>query len=120
MLRKSASSEIGTIESPVIHLLQEKEKWYIHAESAIITADREYVSLVGEVNMLRTNIDNGETLEISTSDVILEITPRTATTESLVTLVQSGDRLDAVGMNLDMINNNYELLEDVRAHYDLP
>lgn len=120
MLRKSAESEVGTIESPVIQIQQENEQWYIMAESAIITADREIVSLIGDVNMRRINKESGETLEITTRDVMLNITPRTASTESLVTLVQSGDRLDAIGMNLNLINNNYELLEEVRAHYDLP
>jgi LPS export ABC transporter protein LptC len=120
VLRKSAQNEVGTIESPVFRIQQEKDEWYIQAESAIITADREHVSLIGDVNLVRTNNISGEILEITTKDVMLNVTPRTASTESIVTLVQSGDRLDAVGMNLDMINNSYELLEDVRAHYDLP
>ena len=120
LLRKIAESEVGTIESPVIQIQQENEQWYISAESAIITADREYVSLIGDVDLLRTNEISGETLEIKTKDVMLRITPRTASTESEVTLIQSGNRVDALGMNLDMINNSYELLDDVRAHYDLP
>lgn len=120
VLRKDASSEVGTIDEPVVQIQQEEEHWYIEAESAIITADREHVSLIGAVNMLRTNKTTGEILEITTRDVMLEVTPRTASTESLVTLVQSGDRLDAVGMNLDITKNSYELLDDVRAHYELP
>jgi lipopolysaccharide export system protein LptC len=31
---------------------------------------------------------------------------------------QQSDRLDAVGMTLDMVNERYELLNDVRAHYE--
>jgi len=120
VLRKNAASEVGTIEQPVVRIQQENEEWYIEAESAIITADREDVSLQGSVNMLRTNKTTGEVLEITTRDVMLKVTPRTASTDSLVTLVQSGDRLDAVGMNLDMRTNSYELLDDVRAHYELP
>jgi LPS export ABC transporter protein LptC len=120
ILRKIAESEVGTIESPVIRIQQENEEWYISAESAIITADREFVSLIGDVDLLRTHTITGETLEINTYDVMLRTTPRTASTESPVTLIQSGDRVDAIGMNLDMINNSYELLEDVRAHYDTP
>ena len=70
--------------------------------------------------MLRLNETNGETLKITTRDVMLSVTPRTASTESFVTIVHDGDRLDALGMNLNMINDNYELLNDVRAHYDIP
>jgi len=120
VLRKNAESEVGTIESPVIRIQQENELWYIRAESAIITPDREFVSLIGSVDMLRVKRNSGETLEITTRDVMLRITPRTASTESLVTIRQPGDRLDALGMNLDMINDSYELLEDVQAHYEVP
>jgi len=120
VLRKNAADEVGTIEQPVVRIQQENEEWYIEAESAIITADREDVSLQGSVNMLRTNKTTGERLEITTRDVMLKVTPRTASTESLVTLVQAGDRLDAVGMNLDMRKNSYELLDDVRAYYEVP
>jgi LPS export ABC transporter protein LptC len=120
VLRKDALSEVGTIERPVVRIQQENEEWYIEAESAIITADREDVALYGSVNMLRTNKMSGQTLEITTSDVMLKVTPRTASTDATVTLVQSGDRLDAVGMNLDMITNSYELLDNVRGHYEVP
>jgi len=120
VLRKNAESEVGTIESPVIRIQQENELWYISSESAIITADREYVSLIGKVEMSRQNELTGETLEISTRDVMLNITPRTASTESLVFINQAGDHLEALGMNLDMINDSYELLENVQAHYDIP
>ena len=120
LLRKVAESEVGTLKSPEIRINQVDQQWHITAESAIITADREYVSLLGDVNMLRRNQISGETLEITTRDVMLRVTPRTASTDSLVTIVQFGDQLDAVGMNLDMINDNFELLNDVRAHYDLP
>ena len=120
VLRKNAESEVGTIESPVIRIQQENELWYISSESAIITADREYVSLIGKVEMLRQNELTGETLEISTRDVMLNITPRTASTESLVSINQAGDHLEALGMNLDMISDSYELLENVQAHYEIP
>ena len=30
-----------------------------------------------------------------------------------------GDRLDAVGMNLDMIADSFELLHDVQAYYEV-
>jgi LPS export ABC transporter protein LptC len=120
LLRKVAQSEVATIKSPRIRIKQADQQWHITAESAIITADREYVSLIGDVNMLRLNEISGETLKITTRDVMLRVTPRTASTESLVTIVQYGDRLDALGMNLDIINDNFELLNDVRAHYDIP
>ncbi len=120
LLRKVAQSEVATIKSPQIRIKLADQQWHITAESAIITADREYISLIGDVNMLRLNEFSGETLKITTRDVLLRVTPRTASTESLVSIVQYGNRLDALGMNLDMTNDNFELLNDVRAHYGIP
>ena len=120
LLRKVAQSEVATVKSPQIRIKQADQQWHITAESAIITADREYISLIGDVTMLRLNEISGETLKIITRDVMLKVTPRTASTESFVTIIQYGDRLDALGMNLDMINDNFELLHDVRAHYEIP
>jgi LPS export ABC transporter protein LptC len=120
LLRNVAQSEVATIKSPQIRIKQTDQQWHITSESAIITADREYVSLNGDVNILRQNEISGETLKIHTRDVMLRVTPRTASTESFVTIVQYNDHLDALGMNLDMINNNFELLNNVRAHYETP
>src|SRR5210317_1462037 len=55
VLRSNAESGVGTVESPEIRIQQDDERWYITAESAIITADREYVSLMGDVYLSRRN-----------------------------------------------------------------
>lgn len=120
VLRSNAQSGVGTVESPEIRIQQEGERWYITAESAIITADREYVSLMGDVYLARRNEITGKLLEISTRDVMLNITPRTASSDSNVQIRQENDRLDATGIRLDMIANSFELLENVQAHYEMP
>lgn len=120
VLRSNAASGVGTVESPEIRIQQEDERWYITAESAIITADREYVSLMGDVYLSRRNAMTGELLEISTKDVMLNVTPRTASSESVVRIEQENDWLRATGIKLDMVSNTFELLNDVRAHYETP
>jgi LPS export ABC transporter protein LptC len=120
VLRNDAESGVGTVEFPAIDIQQEQERWYITAESAIISADREIVTLTGDVHLSRQNEVTGQELEITTADVVLNVTPRTAVTETDVSIRQQGDRLDAVGMKLDMINQRYELLNEVRAHYQIP
>ena len=120
ILRSNATSGVGTVESPEIRIQQEDERWYITAESAIITADREHVSLMGDVYLARRNEMTGQLLEISTKDVMLNITPRTASSESSVQIRQDNDWLDATGIKLDMVSNSFELLNDVRAHYETP
>jgi LPS export ABC transporter protein LptC len=120
VLRSNAQSGVGTIESPELRILEENERWYITAESAIITADREHVSLMGDVYVSRRNEITGQLLEISTKDVMLNITPRTASSDSRVVITQENDWLDATGIRLDMIANSFELLNDVQAHYETP
>jgi LPS export ABC transporter protein LptC len=120
VLRNDAESGVGTIEAPEIHVQQEQDRWYISAESAVISPDREHVTLAGEVYLSQRDEITGQVLEITSSDVLLDVTPRTARTAAGVSIRQEGDRLDAVGMKLDMITKSYELLHDVRAHYEMP
>ncbi len=118
-LRSDAASGIGTVQQPNIRIQQENEEWYITADSAIITADREHITLSGDVTLLRRNQLTGELLDIKTSEVLLNVTPRTASTESDVRIRHAGDSLDATGMKIDMIKDRYELLSNVRAHYEV-
>lgn len=120
VLRNDAESGVGTVEAPEIHIQQERDRWYISAESAVISPDHEHVNLAGEVYLSQHDEITGQVLEISSSDVVLNITPRTAETQAGVSIRQGGDRLDAVGMKLDMITESYELLHEVRAHYEMP
>jgi LPS export ABC transporter protein LptC len=120
VLRNDAESGVGTVEAPEIHIQQEQDRWYISAESAVITPDHEHVTLAGDVYLSQRDEITGQELEITSSDVLLDVTPRTAQTASRVSIRQGGDRLDAVGMKLDMITKSYELLHDVRAHYEMP
>lgn len=119
-LRNDAETGIGTVETPEIHIQQEQDRWYISAESAILSPDREHVTLAGDVYLSRQDESTGRLLEITSSDIVMEVTPRTAMTEAGVNIRQGDDRLDAVGMKLDMIGETYELLHDVRARYEMP
>jgi len=120
MLRNNASTQVGTVENPRIRIRQEDDEWHISADSAIITPDREHVSLIGHVDFLRQSKLKADRLEIRTRDVMLNVTPQTASTEAAVILAQNHDRLEAKGMKLDMKTNSYELLDEVRGSYAQP
>ena len=119
VLRSSEESGVGTIESPEIRFEENEDHWYMTAEHAIISADREHVTLVGEVFLSRRNELTDQLLEITTSDVMLDVTPRIATTEAEVRITQQADWLRAAGMRLDLIGEHYELHNEVRAHYEI-
>ena len=107
----------GTVYlSPLPGELREPERNRI----LIITSDQEHVSLMGDVYLARENQLTGDVVEISTMDVMLDVTPRTASSDSEVKITHFNDRLDATGLRLDMIANNFELLKDVRVHYETP
>jgi LPS export ABC transporter protein LptC len=117
LLRNKADSQVGTVENPRLRIMQDKDEWYISADSAIITGDREFVSLMGKVDLVSQNLQTNERLGIQTRDVMLNITPRLASTDSAVSIQQNQDVLDAVGMKLDMVNKSYQLLNQVHARY---
>ncbi len=119
-LRNNASSGIGTVERPDIHVQQDEEIWHITADSAIITADRQFVSMTGPVKIKQQNRLAGTVLNIDTRDVMISVALRTATSDAPVKLRQEGDELEAVGLKLDMIRNSYELLSEVRGTYATP
>ena len=119
-LKNTAATGIGTVNQPDMRIRQGADLWHIVSESAIITSDREFISMIGEVKMTRKNRQTGETLYIETRDALLNVTPRIATSDSAVRLLQDGDQLDAVGLKLDMLNNSYELLSQVRGSYAIP
>jgi LPS export ABC transporter protein LptC len=119
-LRSMEESGIGAVESPEIRMQENEDHWYISAEHAIISADREHITLVGGVFLSRRNELTDQLLEISTSDVALDVTPRIATTDAEVRITQQTDWLQATGMRLDMVDERYELLNEVRAHYETP
>lgn len=120
VLRSDDLSGVGTIERPELRIQQEEEQWYITAESAIISSDQEHVTLTGDVYLTRENQSTGDTVEITTEDVLLNVTPRTASSDSRVRITHFNDWLDATGVRIDMIANRFELMKDVRVHYETP
>lgn len=120
LLRNDAASGVGTVERPNIRIQQDEEEWYISARTAVIGPDREIITLSGEVSVQRRNPFTGDQIDIRTRELVLAVTPRTASTRSEVRIEHAGDWLHATGMNLDMINERYELLDSVRGHYAVP
>ena len=93
VLEHAAHTEVGTISKPKMFLRESGNEWTIEAESAVITADQDFVSLTGEDRMARRNAMANDLLLIDTRDMVIEVEPRTATTESQVTMRHARDRL---------------------------
>ncbi len=120
VLRNNADTGVGSITEPQIYVRESGNDWQIESDSAVISADRQFVSLSGEVQVVRYNDQDSDAVTLDTRDMVLAVTPRTASTDSRVNIRHAGDQIAANGMFVDMINDQFELLNEVSAIYDTP
>ncbi len=116
-LTNNASSGIGLVENPSFEIVHEGNLWNIISDSATVTADRERIILSGGVNMRRRDPATARWLEVSTSRLILDVTPRLAHSDRAVLIMEGGDTLEAVGFSIDMSDNSFHLDEQVKGRY---
>ena len=117
ILRNNPKLQLGTIERPVIRLNQPGLAWDLMAETATVTADKEHVYLAGQVNVIRRELVSGNRVELDTREVQVEVTPQTASTDQPVSIFDGLNRMDAVGLDLNMKNNTFKLRQQVKASY---
>lgn len=117
ILRNNPEMQIGTIEQPVMRLNQGEIVWDLTAEMATVTADKEHVQLLGQVHVERHEPALGHRMEVDTSEVQIEVTPQTATTDQAVSMSDGLNQLSAIGLDLDMKSSSFKLKEQVKATY---
>lgn len=118
VLRNNAISGVGSITRPEIYVSENGNDWHIRADTAVVSADREFISLTGGVTIVRHNLLDSNSLNIQTRDLVVAIEPRTASTEARVSMQHALDQLAATGMFLDLNNDRFELHSDVTAVYE--
>ena len=117
VLRNDPKLQMGTIEQPVVRLNQEDAVWDLTADLATVTADKEHVQLIGQVQVFRNEPATGNRVELKTREVQIEVTPQTATTDQPVSMFDGYNRVDAIGLELDMKTKLYSLKQQVTATY---
>jgi LPS export ABC transporter protein LptC len=117
VLRNDPKLQLGTIEHPVVRLNQVDAVWDLTADTATVTADKEHVQLIGQVAVRRNEPSSGDWVEINTRDVQIQVTPQTASTDQPVHIFDGYNRVDAIGLELDMKTKTYILKQQVRASY---
>jgi len=117
LLRNDPELRLGTIERPVFKLNQPGVTWHLTSESATVTADKEHVHLTGKVNILRHEPLTGILAELNTGEVLIEVTPQTASTDEPVSIFDGHNHLRATGLDLDMKTNTFMLKQQVEATY---
>lgn len=117
ILRNDPKLQMGTIENPVVRLNQADAVWDLKADLATVTADKEHVQLIGQVQVFRNEPATGNWVELKTREVQIEVTPQTATTNQPVSMFDGRNRVDAIGLELDMKTKLYSLKQQVIATY---
>jgi LPS export ABC transporter protein LptC len=117
VLRNDPKLKMGTIENPVVRLNQADAVWNLTADLATVTADKEHVELIGEVYVKRNEPESGNWVELNTREIKIEVTPQTAVTDQPVSIFDGYNRLNAIGLELDMKTKTFVLKQQVRASY---
>lgn len=117
ILRNDPKLQMGTVENPVVRLNQADAVWDLEADLATVTADKEHVQLLGQVQIFRNEPATGNWVELKTREVKIEVTPQTATTNQPVSMFDGYNRVDAIGLDLDMKTKIYSLKQQVVATY---
>jgi LPS export ABC transporter protein LptC len=82
-----------------------------------VTADKEHVQLIGQVNVIRQESLSGYQMELDTRDVQVEVTPQTAQTTQPVHMTDGQNYVTAIGLGLDLKANTFSLKQQVKATY---
>ena len=117
ILRNDPELELGTIEFPVMNLNQPGITWYISADTATVTADKEHVELQGKVELRRRENAAGTWVRVDTREVQIEVTPQIAKTDQPVSIFDGKNQLNAIGIELDLKSNTFQLQKQVKAVY---
>ena len=117
VLRNDPKLQMGTIEYPVVRLNHDDAVWDLTANTATVTADKEHVQLIGQVHVKRNEPASGNWVELDTREVQIEVTPQTAVTDQPVSMFDGNNRVDAIGLELDMKAKTYTLKQQVKATY---
>lgn len=117
VLRNDPTKQLGTVEKPVFKLVQPGTIWNLTSDSATVTADKEHVRLSGRVNILRHEPQTGNLAELNTEEVLIEVSPQTASTDKPVSIFDGHNQLNAIGLDLDMKTNTFMLKQQVEATY---
>ncbi|MBT8063327.1 MAG: LPS export ABC transporter periplasmic protein LptC [Gammaproteobacteria bacterium] len=116
-LANDAESGIAQISRPVFDIIDRGNIWLINAESATVSADRQRVVLQGDVRMKRAAEEGQAPLDISTSELLLQIATRIASSERRVHIAEGRDTMEALGFTIDMTVNRFQLSDQVKLRY---
>ncbi|GEM_PF-793935 len=118
-LANDAATGIGTVDEPRAELHHDGFRWNIVATQATVSSDREVIHFTGDVRMVRESGEPSDHLEIESSEVTLEVTPRLAWSEQVVDVADPAGNMTARGFRVDMLTNHYHLESEIAGTYEI-
>ncbi|MEJ2508177.1 MAG: LPS export ABC transporter periplasmic protein LptC [Gammaproteobacteria bacterium] len=94
--------------------------WTVDADEGRILNHNRLVLLQGRVVMVRAASADQASIRLETRDLTLRPDEKYAETETAVTIRSGPNRIDAVGMHVDLEAGRVDLLANVRGHYATP
>jgi LPS export ABC transporter protein LptC len=115
-----AASGNGLAIKPVLEVRHEGFLWNIIADSAIVTDAQDFIYLNDNVQMQRNGESPADWLQIDGQEVTLEIAPRIVSSDLPVEVQDPAGRMTATGFSVNMSDNSFNLVKDVKGVYVLP
>lgn len=116
-LANQAATGIGEITQPEFNVVHRGNVWNIVAQFATVGSDRDRVLLRGDVVMRRRASFPGQPLQVNTSELLLEVNQRLASTDRYVRIEDGADTLRALGFEVNLANDHFTLLDEVELTY---
>lgn len=119
-LTSDADTKIGRVESPRLEVQHEGFTWNMMADTATISDDQQRVFLGGAVHIERSGALATDRVDIDSSNVMLEVDARVATSAEPVRVADVSGTLQATGFRVNMLEDEFQLHSDVQGVYDVP
>lgn len=111
-------SDTTRLHHPKLELYEQQQlAWRVEAQQGEVNPQADEVQLQGEV-LLQQLATRGETVRLATTALQLQPKRGRAETDQPVTLTQGGNRIDAVGMEIEQKSRRLLLLSQVRGRYE--
>ena len=101
----NAATGDALVTHPVIQIMHDDQLWNIIADSATVTNNHELIYLTGGVNIRRGSDVPGDWLLINADDVLLQVTPKVASSDQFVKIIDATGEMEAIGFRVDMQKN---------------
>ncbi len=113
--KASMENQEMQLTAPRVKTRSQKTVWDISANQATSTNNHQKIVLTGNVHVTTQNDNSVSPLHLSTNSLNYSSNKKQISSESEVLLQDGGMRLNGTGFIVDLLNENYRLLSNVKG-----